>query len=500
MNGSTFRRCSCRNPETGKQYGGACPKLRQRSHGQWSVRQELPYRADGSRRQFRRTGFATATAAATELDKVRALLSVPDADDLDGLRAVGDLLEALAKSKDPIPDSDDVARRLRSRQDLNTRFTVGEWLDRWLAGKKRLRASTAKRYDSDIRTHLKPHIGGIRIDHLQVHHLDDMFAAIDGANQEIIEANLLRRQAINDLRMTRGRAARHAAREAIAALPPFRRPTGLASQHHIKRTLRAALNVAVARQLITFNAAKHVELEPAKRPKPVLWTDERVSHWRATGEKPSPVMVWTPGLTGQFLDSITEDPLYALFHLLCFQGLRRGEACGARKIDIDWAAETLTIATQLVQDGWDVAESIPKTDSGSRTIAVDSTTLKLLKAHLANQATDRLAAGDKWTDTGRIFTREDGSWLHPGLLTDYFERLVTRADLPPVRLHDLRHGAATLAFAAGADLKLIQAMLGHSSITVTADTYTSILPEVSKAVANAAVNLVPRAGGKRTAE
>jgi integrase len=203
-------------------------------------------------------------------------------------------------------------------------------------------------------------------------------------------------------------------------------------------------------------------------------------------------MVWTPELTGRFLDSIASDPLYALFHLLCFQGLRRGEACGARKIDIDWSAETLTVATQLVQNGWDVAESIPKTDSGARTVAVDSTTLKLLRAHLAKQSAARLTAGDKWTETGRIFTREDGSWLHPGLLTDHFERLVAKADLPPVRLHDLRHGAATLAFAAGADMKMVQAMLGHSSITITADTYTSILPEISKAVANAAVKLVPR--------
>ena len=65
--------------------------------------------------------------------------------------------------------------------------------------------------------------------------------------------------------------------------------------------------------------------------------------------------------------------------------------------------------------------------------------------------------------------------------------------LPPVRLHDLRHGAATLAHAAGADLKDIQEMLGHSSITITADTYTSLLPEADLAIAEAAARLVPRA-------
>ncbi|MFF8003930.1 tyrosine-type recombinase/integrase [Streptomyces sp. NPDC007917] len=66
-------------------------------------------------------------------------------------------------------------------------------------------------------------------------------------------------------------------------------------------------------------------------------------------------------------------------------------------------------------------------------------------------------------------------------------------DLPPVRLHDLRHGAATLAHAAGADLRDIQEMLGHSSITITADTCTSLLPEADPAIAEAAARLVPRA-------
>ncbi|POX54171.1 integrase [Streptomyces sp. Ru72] len=74
-----------------------------------------------------------------------------------------------------------------------------------------------------------------------------------------------------------------------------------------------------------------------------------------------------------------------------------------------------------------------------------------------------------------------------------FIELYEEIGLPPVRLHDLRHGAATLAHAAGADLKDIQEMLGHSSITVTADTYTSLLPEADLAIAEAAARLVPRA-------
>jgi hypothetical protein len=154
--------------ETGKQYGASCPSLKRRNHGQWSVRQELLYRADGTRRQFRRTGFTSATAATEELDKVRALLSLPDPDDAEALRAIGDLLEDVAGSKEPVPEREAVARRLRSRQSLTVKLTVADWLDLWISGKKRLRASTCSRYDSDIRTHLKPHLGELRLDHLQV--------------------------------------------------------------------------------------------------------------------------------------------------------------------------------------------------------------------------------------------------------------------------------------------------------------------------------------------
>ncbi|MGH3670485.1 MAG: tyrosine-type recombinase/integrase, partial [Pseudonocardiaceae bacterium] len=73
-----------------------------------------------------------------------------------------------------------------------------------------------------------------------------------------------------------------------------------------------------------------------------------------------------------------------------------------------------------------------------------------------------------------------------------FRELITQAGLPPVRLHDLRHGAATLTLATGADLKVVQDLLGHSSITITADTYAHVLPELARETAEAAARIVPR--------
>ena len=84
-------------------------------------------------------------------------------------------------------------------------------------------------------------------------------------------------------------------------------------------------------------------------------------------------------------------------------------------------------------------------------------------------------------------------WRRTGL-SRYFRRLNDASGLPPIRLHDLRHGAASLALAAGADLKVVQDMLGHSSIVLTADTYTSVLPEVAHKVAEDIASLIIAAG------
>lgn len=109
-----------------------------------------------------------------------------------------------------------------------------------------------------------------------------------------------------------------------------------------------------------------------------------------------------------------------------------------------------------------------------------------------SSAAARLQWGDAWQDTGRLFAKEDGSWLHPGWVSERFEKLVEESGLPPIRLHDLRHGAATLMLAGGADMKVVQDTLGHATIVLTADTYTSVLPEVARAAAEAAARLVPR--------
>lgn len=360
---------------------------------------------------------------------------------------------------------------LASRSATIGELTVASWLEHWLREKskagaasaagRKVRPTTTRAYRSHLDLYLIPALGTLPLTKLTDAHISAMFELIHAANTE------------------------------------KKRPMSAATMSRIFATLRAALNEAVRRHHIPANPCKSVELVSAARPKPVVWTEERVAAWKAGGSRPK-VAVWTPEQTGAFLDTAADDRLYALYHLIAFRGLRRGEAVGLAWSEVSLAGATVTVSWQVVQLGWDTIEGAPKSDASGRVVALDRATVDVLRAHREQQQREREEAGEAWVDTGRVFTRVDGTGLHPDYVTTHFARLAKRAGLPPIRLHDLRHGAATLALAGGANLKVVQEMLGHASIAITADTYTSVLPEVARAAAEAAAALVPRAAGPRT--
>ncbi|MGQ4514258.1 tyrosine-type recombinase/integrase [Streptomyces sp. DW26H14] len=498
--GGVSRRCECRGPD-GKRLGGECPQLAKRSHGKFRVYQELPLDAEGERRRFQRTGYLGSKEAQADLDRVRAILDLAGDDD-HALMRVGDLLQAVQKDRSPVPEPTEVSRRLGVGVPLKGTMTVGEWLEQWVASKK-TRKTTTNGYRSHIRVHLKPGLGSYRLDKLTVGDVQDFFDAIDDANEVIAAENAARRE--QEARARWGKASRPPAaesarlaleRERLAAMKPYREVTGPATKQRIRATLRTALNGAIRRQLITFNPASWVELDSGKRPKAVLWTDQHVEHWRRTGSKPSAVMVWTPTQIGAFLDAAEGSRLYALYHLVSFRGLRRGEGVGQDWVNIDLDGKRITIAKEIVVDGWTPVESEPKTDGSAATIALDSLNVRVLRAHRARQLAERdarLRAGKTWTDTGKVFTNEDGTWLHPEDVSEEFRRIVRAAGLPPINLRDLRHCAATLIHAGGGDLHAIKETLRHSGIKLASDTYTSLLAEVDEEIAEKAAALVPRA-------
>ncbi|MGW3416497.1 site-specific integrase [Streptomyces phaeochromogenes] len=504
MKGSTYRRCYCRDGN-GKALNKACPQLSSRRHGVWAVRQELPNRQDGTRRSFSRSGYDTAKEAQADLDKVRALLDLPAGDDTEAQILVGDLLEAVSgKSKAPLPDLAETRRRLVRGQKLTATMTVGDLLDEWRdAKRKSKRPTTLNGYESHIEYHLRPHLGGQRLDRLGVGHCQEFFDGIDDRNEVIAAENAARREQEARCKWPKGGRPPAAERERLAAekaklaaMPPYRRITGPASKQAIRRTLRTALNFAMGREYITFNPARHVELETAKRPAGLLWTDERVARWQETGEAPSSVMVWTPAQLGQFLDAAEGDRLYGIFHLISHHGLRRGEAVGQDRENVDYKQKQILVAREITVDGWTPIETAPKTDGSADTVQIDEGTIEVLKAERVLQLAERdarLEAGLPWTDSGKVFTAADGGWLHPDLVSKAFRRIVTEAGLPPINLRDLRHGAAALIKAAGGDLHDAKTKLRHSTITLTSDTYLTLFREYEDELTEKAAAVVPRA-------
>jgi integrase len=202
-----------------------------------------------------------------------------------------------------------------------------------------------------------------------------------------------------------------------------------------------------------------------------VWTPALTERWQREGWRPA-VGVWTAAQTAEFLRLARGHRLYALFHLVALRGLRRGEAAGLRWSDLDLDAGTLTVSGQLRQLGGRMTTEPPKSDAGRRVIALNKTMITALREHKARQQAERAAAGDRWTETGYVFTTQTGKPVGPDRMTRLFRRLVAGSGLPPVTLHGLRHGAAALA--AGTDLKVVQDQLGHSTIVLTADTYTNL--------------------------
>jgi integrase len=150
------------------------------------------------------------------------------------------------------------------------------------------------------------------------------------------------------------------------------------------------------------------------------------------------------------------------------------------------------VATERVQVGWQPVDAEPKSEGGRRVIALGKGTVTALRAHRKQQLAEQLAWADAWAESGKVFTREDGSALHPAAVTNLFERLAFAAGLPPVGLHSLRHGAATYALAAGVDVKLVQERLGHSTSSLTHDIYTSVLPDLARSAAETTAAMIPR--------
>ena len=177
-----------------------------------------------------------------------------------------------------------------------------------------------------------------------------------------------------------------------------------------------------------------------------------------------------------FLARSSEDRLAALWTLLLTTGLRRAEALGLSRSDVDLDAGRLTVRQSLAYVGTQAVLSETKTARSRRLVVLAPVAVAALRGHRATHAEERLAVGTRWCDTGLVFTNVDGSALKPATVSRRFDELLKVAGVPRITLHGTRHTWATLALLEGIPAKIVAEVLGHSSTQVTLDVYSHVTP------------------------
>jgi integrase len=172
---------------------------------------------------------------------------------------------------------------------------------------------------------------------------------------------------------------------------------------------------------------------------------------------------------------------HALWGLLVSTGLRLGEATALRWSDLDLAKGAAIIQRSVQrqpQMGMVFVE--PMTRTSRRKVQLPLGVVHMLKDHRALVAKQRLAASVEWQDNNLVFPALSGGPIDPARVNQALHMALHRAGLPPVRVHDLRHTAATLLLEAGTHPKVVQDLLGHSSIAMTLDLYSHVTPRIQQ--------------------
>jgi integrase len=278
---------------------------------------------------------------------------------------------------------------------------------------------------------------------------------------------LAEKHAIPDLRRTKLKTFNAAH---VRALFREKLDSGLSARtvQYLRFILRKAMDQAVTDGLIPRNPVLAVKSPQVRR------------------EEIKPL---SQAKTRAFLQAVSEseDRLEALYILAVHCGLRQGEMFGLKWEDVDLDARTLQVRRTLarVEDGEPIFTT-PKTTKSRRQVRLTTGAMFALKAHRKQQLEQQMEYAGIWEDHGLVFTSEVGTPLNRhNVAQRSFKPLLKRAGLRDIRFHDLRHTCATLLLSRGQHPKFVQELLGHSTIAITLDTYSHVLPGMGDGLADA---------------
>jgi integrase len=299
------------------------------------------------------------------------------------------------------------------------RQTVRDYLMLWLSDvvKSRVRPRTYESYDSTIRLHIQPYLGRVSLAKLTPQRVQRWLADL----------------------------------EAAGASPRTRQ--------YARVVLRTALNQAVKWNLVVRNAA-------ALANAPRVVTRE--------------IKPLDPKQAQRLLKHCPSHRLGSLFAIALSLGLRLGEALGLRWSDVDLQQGQLHIRRILQRTKEGVVFGELKTPRANRTLSLPNVAISTLTSHRVRQLEQRLAAGSRWSESDLVFTNRNGKPLDRANVRKQFHSLLESANLPKIRIHDLRHTAATLLLLQGVNPRTVMELLGHSDVTMTLNTYSHVLASLKE--------------------
>ncbi len=307
---------------------------------------------------------------------------------------------------------------------LHERTPLATYFDDWLVRTQpTIRASTHRRY-RELLAHTRPDIGTVALAKLTPAQLDRVYARlqapIDGGGEGLSPSTVRR----------------------------------------VHTVMHKALKDAVLEGLVARNVADIARPPKNQDFEPQLWTLEQVR---------------------TFLHATAQDRLGPLYLLAALTGLRSGELLGLRWQDVDLDAQVLQVRVALARDG---RLAPPKTRAGRRRVELSRMAALALRRQRRQQAEERLALGPAWHESDQVSTSTVGTLLDGVNTLKAFHRFLTKAELPRIRLHDLRHLQASLLLAAGVHPKVVSERLGHSRTAVTLDVYSHVMPSLQRDAAD----------------
>ena len=226
------------------------------------------------------------------------------------------------------------------------------------------------------------------------------------------------------------------------------------------RNIHVMLNKALSDAQRKGLVVRNVALSPIRR--------------RSARQRREDIKAWDVDQLCVFLDAMDSHRFLPAFHLSAHTGMRRGEVLGLRWGDVDLEAGRVSVRQALVSVAYDVHISDVKTGTGRRTVDIEEDAIAVLESWRSLRIEER--GGKVPAKTDLVFTRPDGSWLHPDLFSQLFDRVVAKLDVPEITLHDLRHTHATILLMNGVPVKVVSERLGHASPAFTMSVYQHVLP------------------------